>query len=267
MKISKCIVFLAGLIWLAGVVPAEGQSEGRFRSRFLMGFTGGATVSSGNYQFVNGPEPPRFNPLIFPGGGLTFDWRMTKWLSLQNAFLYKAKGDNIDMKLWSEEFYKKLAPFSNPSFSFVGNGFVKTDIRYFEWSLCPNIILGRIVEIGIGGFAAIGLSGKETQDYVVNYLWDGKNFQSDEVNTSRPVEFVFYAPSSDNKDILYINRLDYGLCGRLGFRLGPVTLAGCFSYSLNTWEPDPLLGLQSAQNQTQNLSGMASLTFFLGKRN
>ena len=48
MKISKILVCLACLVWLAGLVAAAGQDEGRFHARFLLGFTGGATVSTGN---------------------------------------------------------------------------------------------------------------------------------------------------------------------------------------------------------------------------
>jgi hypothetical protein len=266
MNIRKYILLLTFLTWLAGVGPATGQEKERYHSRFLLGFTGGATVSSGIYQYANGPEPPSFNPIITPGGGLTFDWRMAKWFSLQNAFLYKGKGDKIDMKLWAEEFYQMLAPVSDPAFSLEAEGIVKTDIRYVEWSLCPTFVIGRVFEIGIGAFAAVGISGKETTDYIINYYWEGELIEANEVKTERPVGFALLVPTTDDPDILSINQLDYGLCGRLGFRIGAFTLAGSVSYSLEKWEPEPSLFNEKPVTQTQNISGMVSLSFFLGKR-
>ena len=266
MKVRKYILLLAFLTWLAGVVPAGGQERERYHSRLLLGLTGGATVSSGIYQYSSGPEPPNFNPIVTPGGGLTIDWRIARWLSLQNAFLYKGKGDRIDMKLWAEKFYQMLTPESDPDFSLEGAGFIKTDIRYVEWSLCPTFVIGKSFEIGIGGFAAVGLTGKENKDYVVSYFWDGELIEANEVKTERPVGFALLVPTTDDPNTLSINQLDYGLCSRLGFRIGAFTLAGSVSYSLEKWEPAPSLFTEMPVTQTQNISGMVSLTFFLGKR-
>jgi hypothetical protein len=266
MKNHIKIFILAGLSGLFLVCGADGQEKVPFHSRFLPGLTGGVTVSSGRYEYTNGPEPPQFNPMVFAGGGVTFDWRMARWFSLQNAFIYRAKGDRIDMKTWSDEFLVKLSSVWDPAFSMAGTGMIRTDIRYLEWSLCPNIIIANFVEVGIGGFVAVGLSGKETQDYTIDYFWEGNRLETNTVKSEQPVEFVALYQTDEITDALPINRFDYGLLGRLGFRLGSFTLAASLSYGYNPWEPvqSDLFGYVEPLNKTRNLSGLLSLTWLIG---
>lgn len=266
-------IVLAGLVvllWSGSMSPAAAQEEGSGKSGFLLGFTAGATVSTGLYEKLDGPKPPTFNPLVFPAGGLTFDWRMSNWFSLQNSFLYKSKSDKINVKSWGEVFQAELQGNWDPAFTLAGEGFVKSDIRYLEWSLCPTFVIARSIEIGLGGFIGVGISGKRTEDYSINYLWNGEPLDSKTVQSEKPAGFsLIYETEETDPETLPVNRLDYGILGRLGLRLGPMTLGGSLSYSMNPIEPsyyDPF-GVVEPDTETKIISGMLSLTFLIGKRN
>jgi hypothetical protein len=266
-KIIHVKAFLMCVLYLVIFHAANGQQDG-FSASFRVGITAGATVSTGSYQYGDGPEPPSFNPLVFPGGGLTLDWRTSRRFSLQNSLLYKSKGDRIDMKTWTEEFYHSLASFTDPAITVKGEGTIMHDIRYLEWTISANMIVSRVFEAGVGLFAAAGLSGMETEDYAINYLFSGIEFRTDEVNNERPVEFVSVLQTDEASDTLYFNRFDYGLAGRVGFRTGPLTWAVSLNYSFGNWEPAQydLFGTRESLNQTRHISGMVSLSYLFGKR-
>ncbi len=266
MRSIRYICLLACLIGLAGASPVAGQEDNSFHSRFLIGFTAGADVSSGIYKYANGPEPPLVNPLVSPGGGITLDWRMARAFSLQTAFLYRGKGDRIDMKLWSDKFYEDVSGVVNPLFTLDGNGIVKTSLHYLEWSLTPTFVFGRRFELGLGGFVAAGINGRAIDDYTIRYYWGGELLEEERYDSDKKVEFVTLFPTSNDPEVKYVNRLDYGVCGHLGLRIHAFTLAAKLSVSLEKWEPNPSLFGEEADTRTQNVAMMFSVSYFLGKR-
>jgi hypothetical protein len=251
------------------VVPeAEKESlkgrEADFKKGFFVGLMAGGNINAALYDYQTAPEPP-IGFAFGPSAGIAVDWRMARSFSLQSTLAYRVKGNRIDMEEWvtslADEYYydpNVLLP------AIEADGYIKTNIAYLEWSLCP-VFHADLLQFGFGAYLAAGLQGEETADYAITYYLEGEVFDQDMVASSRDVEFVDLIAAADDA-ALQVNRLDYGLTGYMGFAIDPVTIGLTFNYGLQSWEPENTLFSNSKPpNQTQHVNGMLSLVYYFGK--
>ena len=247
---------------LSGPEKAQEERTGR---RFLVGPTVGVGFNTGRYDYKTTP-PPALSIGLAPVAGITFDWRMARHFATHIHFMYKGKGDRIDMNQWIQKINENDP---EPSLgSVVAKGYTTTTINYAEASLLPVIVLGKHLEVGAGGFFAYGLSGKRVADYTVTYDYDLFPLGETIYNEEHPVEFISIAPSSIEEGKLYINRWDYGLAGHLGLRLNPVKISLGLSYSTKQWEPDSKLSTLFFDdiNHTYHLATNLTVSWFFGAK-
>lgn len=232
-----------------------------FKRGFFVGFTLGANAATGIYHFRDKPNPPDLNLRVAPVGGFSFDWRLGRHFSFQMNLLYKGKGDNIKMQDWLD----KLPDLSNSSqlIQKTGTGYIKNTIHYGEFSLLPVITIGKVFQIGAGGYVAAGFAGKEERKYSVKYYYQELLIDENSENVERTMEFVTsYAGSDLNKR--YMRRFDYGLCFHTGLRFLPFNVNITACYGMNPWEPKSDLFSNAKTNETKNLTGGISLSYYLG---
>jgi hypothetical protein len=242
------------------------QEEGRTK-RFLFGITAGGGLATSRFDYKSVVAPSILSYRLAPVAGLTIDWRLFNSLSFDLNLLYREKGNKIDVNQW----------FSNirdndpePSIGeTTAEGFSETRLSYFEGSFMPVLVIGRFVEIGAGVFAGYGLTGKRMVDYSVknseipDFLMPGQA-----VKEEFPAEFILVAPGTEDDEKLYVNALDYGYCGHLGFRMNPFKISFGVTYSTKSWEPAPGLADMFSDNVdfTYNLTGMVTLSWFFGAK-
>jgi hypothetical protein len=240
------------------------MQEAAFKKGFFVGLIAGGNVNAALYDYQTAPEPP-LGFAFGPSAGIAIDWRMARSFSLQSVLAYRVKGNRIDVAEWVtslEDAYPYDPIILFPAIE--ADGYLKTSIHYLEWSLCPVFHVD-ILQLGFGGYLAAGLSGKETADYEISYYLEGELFDQDIVNTTRDVAFVDLISAGD-ESALYINRMDYGLTGYMGFAIDPLTIGMTFNYGLNQWEPENnLFSSSKPPNETRHITGMLSLAYYFGK--
>lgn len=170
---------------VARPVAAESQSGG---SSMQFGIVAGGTLAS---QSLTVPEAAATSPTRMGfHAGVLVDIPLSSHLSVQPSLLYMMKG--------SGESTDKLSDFDDLSLSYVE---------------LPLTVFYRIpvgtnsLRVGLGGYAAYGLSGRSTS-----------------AGQSRPVEFG----SGENQ----ANPLDFGPRGAVQFQMGNILLGASYDYGL-----------------------------------
>lgn len=241
---------------------------GKNGSKFLFGLTAGGGLSTCRYEYNSIAPPPQLSYRFVPAGGIGFDWRMGRIFSLQMNALYKGKGDKIDMGKWMDAIIADTDIPTDTSFEgkIVADGFIETKLAYVELTLVPTFTIGQVVELGFGGYAGYGLTGKEVSDYTIKYENYGFPFPDEVVNEERPVNFFIISPEEIIENKLYVSQIDYGLYGHLGFRMKPFKLSFGVSYSSLSWEPDSRLTdlFIETYDRNYNLTGVLTLSWYPG---
>lgn len=253
--------FLLGIIFSLNV-NAQYESG----NKFLFGLTAGGGISTCRYKYNSVTTPPQLSFRIVPTAGFGFDWRMGKIFSLQFNTLYKGKGDKIDMSKWIDEIV------DNDTFQtegkIIADGYIETRLAYVELSLIPTLTIANTIEIGAGGFAGFGLTGKEISKYTLKYENYGFPFPDESYNDNRKVNYFILSPEEIVENELYVNRLDYGYYGHIGFRFNPFKISLGVSYSTNSREPDSKLTdfFIETFDRNYNLTGVLTLSWYPGAK-
>lgn len=271
MKNIIYFLFLA-VVWF---LTFQSQAQGvytdlpgleRKSSGVSFGLHAGVSASTGIYNYKNGPEPPLASILIGPTGGVNIDFRISNGFSIESILAYRLKGDRIDIADWIASVEE---PVSNGNWIVLtpeADGYVQTKIGYFEIALLPVFHFSDNFRFGIGGYGCLGLHGEEKSDYQIDFLLDGEIFTREIVNDTRTIEFADLISSEDNETTRYLNSLDYGLVGFLGFGQSPLTFRLTFNYGLQTWEPDNnLLSSGELPAETYHLNGIFTVHYWFGK--
>ena len=233
---------------------------------FSFGIHAGVIGSTGYYQYHDGPEPPIYSVLASPAAGCNFDFRLGKGFSIESTLGYRGKGDRIDMGDW-------IAEIEPPEYSVEwiiadseGEGFVQTRLGYIELGLFPVIHFNDRFRLGLGGYGAIGVHGKEKSDYQISHFFQGSLIDQEVIDNTREIEFVDLISDQDSETTRYINSLDYGVALFLDFGKKPVTYRFTGNYGLQTWQPDTdLFGNSELPKETYHINGMFSVHYWFGK--
>lgn len=260
-SLSRLILILLVFI-LAFKINAQNESD----KKFLFGLTAGAGASTCRYEYNSVVPPPALSYSIVPAGGISLDWRMGHIFSLQFNTLYKGKGDKIDMAKWIDKIVASDTFQSGGKI--VADGYIETRLAYAEVALIPTFTIANKLEIGVGGFAAYGLTGKEISKYSVKYENYGFPFPDDVYDESRTANFFIISPEELVENELYVNRLDYGYYGHLGLRMNPFKISLGVSYSTNSREPDSKLTdlFIETYDRNYNLTGVLTLSWYPGAK-
>jgi hypothetical protein len=236
--------------------------------KFLFGLTAGAGLSTCRYEYNSIAPPPQLSYRIVPAGGIGFDWRMGRIFSLQMNAMYKGKCDKIDMTKWIDAIVADTDFPPDTSFEgkIIADSFIETKLGYVELSLVPTFTIGQLWELGFGGYAGFGLTGKEVSDYTIKYENYGYPFPDEVVNEERLVNFFILSPEEIIDNELYISQIDYGLYGHLGIRMNPFELSLGVSYSSLSWEPDSKFTdlFIETYDRNYNLTGVVTLSWYPG---
>ncbi len=259
--ISTHLVSNAGTLKKDKSINEEGKSN-----RFLVGLTVGGGLATSRFNYNSTTSPSILSYRIAPAAGLSIDWHMTRHLAWLLNIMYKEKGNRIDMNQWMKDFYSEDTEPSEGNAT--AEGYQMTKLSYLEASFLPVIVLVRTIEIGAGGFAGYGIKGTHNYDYTVKYDFPGFPVPDETFRGEQNAEFVLLAPESFDEDQLYINKIDYGICGHLGIRMNPFKLSFGVSYSTRQWEPDSSLSDMFSDNvdHTYNLTGMVTLSWYPGAK-
>ena len=237
-----------------------------FKSSFSIGFTVGGNVATGIYDYKTGTNPPVESFRVGPAGGIILNYHFAKWLAVHTNILYKAKGDRIDMDLWASEF--EFPPGISVTTTAEGDGFITNYIGYLEFSLVPTFVLNpnsRVqVLLGVGPYGGIGLHGHEKQDYTIYYYYNGVFEEEKSVNLERDIEFVNLLQESDNPDLKYVNRFDYGVYFNTGVQFDAYLAGVSVSWGRAELEPDMegFFGAGPRNTITKNISGSIYFCYF-----
>jgi hypothetical protein len=232
--------------------------------RFLFGISAGGGAAAGMYDYINQIPPPEYSYLLVPAFGINLDWRLSRSFALQSNLLYKGKGDRIDMNNLVQKIYSETEHEAGSSVSAAG--YTTTKIGYIEASLLPVVVLGKKVEIGVGGFAAYALNGERKRDFTLSYNFGDIQMPDETYLETQKAKFVTLIQQSEDPEILYFNQIDYGIYSHFGIRLNPLKVSLGVSYSLNTWEPNSKLSGILVQNYdlTRSISAVVLLSWFFG---
>jgi hypothetical protein len=245
--------------------PGELQEE-EHPKRFLMGLTIGGGLATSRFDYKSTASPSILGFRFAPTAGLGFDWRLAKHFSLQMNFMYKEKGNRIDMNQWVDDIY---ASSPEPTIgSAEAEGYWETKLSYVEVSFLPVFIIGKTLEIGAGVFAGYGFTGKTVTDYTVKYDIPDFPLPDETFRSEKPVEFFLFIPEGNEEDQFYVNAIDYGYVGHLGFRMNPFKLSLSVSYSARSWEPDSEYSalFSDTVDKTYNLNGMITFSWFFNAK-
>jgi hypothetical protein len=226
----------------------------------------GINGASGLYNYKSGPEPPVPSLLPAPSIGINVDFPLFKAISMEATLSYRGKGDRIDMQDWFDSF--ELPPTDGvwevayPE----ADGIIQTYIGYGELALCPVFAFSESFRLGLGGYVAGGIHGKEKSDYTIDYYFEGEIFSREVINESRQIEFVELVSLQDTDEVRYINRLDYGFTAFMDIGQGPLSYRFTFNLGQESWEPEnDLFGEGNQPQETYHLTGMFSLHYWFGK--
>lgn len=230
---------------------------------FGMALSGGLSISTGNYKYISGAEPPMNSFLLSPTGSLGFDLRFGKIFSIRSDIRYHSKGDHIQIQNWLDQLDQDEDQGDWITPTAVSNGSVKTTVNYIEVSLVPTFHLGAWVHFGFGAYAGVGLSGREISDFTIEYYVEDHLIDIYSDSSQRTIMFELFSGVEDTEEIRYFNMLDYGVVGILGFGHKPLTLDLSFQYGLESWQSETdLFGYTINPDKTQHLGLMVSASYW-----
>lgn len=234
--------------------------------KFLFGLTVGGGAAWGRYDFNSPNPPPEFSMLQIPTAGIGIDWRIARPFAIHLNMLYKEKSDRTNMDKWLQTVENEDP---NLGMTASSSGYILKRLQYLEASIMTVFVFGQRIELGMGAYGAYGFKGQVKTDYTMEYNFEGLGPQTELYQQTIPVEMVLIMPSSVEKDVLYANALDYGLCGHFGLRLNPLKLSLGLQYGMRLWEPDTDLALLlfNSVNHTYNMSATLTLSWFFGGKN
>jgi hypothetical protein len=229
-----------------------------------LGLQAGLNLATGAYSYQVGPPPPSMSILYGAAAEITLDWRFSRSFTVFTTLSYQVKGDRINMQSW----YDRLSEPSDlgewEALEPLADGSIKTRVGYLEASLSPVIKMGEWVYLGFGAYAAVGINGLETSDYVLSFYLDDLLVDIEQYNRVRYIDFATYLAVEDDEYSRYFNLLDYGILGFLGIGKRPVTLELGVSYGLEYWEPELTLFNEGPPlNRTRHLCGTVRVNFWL----
>ena len=230
---------------------------------FFFGLTGGIGFSTGRYIYKSIAAPPALSIRIGAIAGISMDWRASDHFSFQFNALYKEKGDRIKMNEWIKVINENDEEQTEGG-TVTAEGFQYTKISYIEASMLPVLVIGDVFEIGVGGFIGYGLNGKKVNDFTIKYDFPEFPIDDESFNNEVPINFILIAPSSIEKNKIYMNRIDYGGYGHLGVRINPIKISFSLSYSMKQLEPDSKLSSLFFEDidHTYNLTAGLTLSWF-----
>ncbi|MBT8190997.1 MAG: outer membrane beta-barrel protein [Bacteroidia bacterium] len=233
-------------------------------SAFRIGVFLGANGATGLYNYKNGPNPPVLSVLPAYSVGAMFNMKLSPGFSLESSLAYRLKGDRINMFKWIDKIEPPTTSGPWIILDTEGDGTIKTEIGYIEWSVTPVFELSSSARIGLGGYFASGIHGKEKSDYTISSYFEGELASRDEIKSTRDIEFVDILGTDDTDAVRYINRFDYGFTTFIGFGTMPWTVRLTASYGRQTWEPDnDLFGSGETPRETYHLTGMLSVHYWI----
>ena len=250
---------------------AQFDEENSFSSQnqeksFSFGIHAGIIGSTGYYQYHDGPEPPIYSVLANPAAGCNFNFQIGKGFSIESTLGYRGKGDRIDMGEWLLEIEPPIYSVEWITAQTEGEGYVQTRLGYIELGFFPVIHFSEGFRMGVGGYGAIGVHGKEKSDYKISHFFEGSLIDVEIVDATREIEFVDLISGQDTETTRYINSLDYGLGVFFDFGRKPLTFRFTGNYGLQTWQPDTdLFGNSELPKETYHVLAMFSVQYWFGK--
>lgn len=244
-----------------------GQEEKNIESadekKLHFGVFGGITAATGIYDYKGQPNPPATSMLAAPAAGILMDWIIANKISLRASISYRGKGDRIDVGEWTSGIEQIEFGGEWETAELQADGFIRTYVGYAELAVFPVIQTSTKFRLGIGGYIAAGLHGKEKSDYVQTIYLDGDLLAENVVLSDRKIEFTSQLGNLDSETTRYFNRMDYGFIGYLGFGTRPITFGITFNYGRVPWEPDnDQSGISSRTTETYHISSLIAVNYW-----
>jgi len=208
-------------------------------SGVLFGISAGINAGTRFYNYITIPNPPATSMRFAPSFGFILGYQFGNVFSLQSGLKYQGKGDKINMSAWLEDYPKPETV--NAIWETEATGSITTGLHYVEASLLPVFGIGKLnsgvqFQLGLGGFAAYGLTGIETNDYALTYYLDYVFYEEEIVSKVNLVEFVGLLPTTNAESFLYYNSLDYGLLLYTGLRYKKINFGIHFTWGMKELE-------------------------------
>jgi hypothetical protein len=229
-------------------LPDKGERHGRT----LIGLTLGGSLAINQYDYgENGKEPP-VGFLLLPSGGFTFDFESKGSFSFLMGLYLKGKGDKLNV----DELIKGWT--LPPEITVAGTGSISTSTYQLElpMAFCFNFGYPNRFVFGLGGYLGYGLWGKEKSNFSITYTQPESDPVTETINTTRDLTLVNFIVSEEIDSLLYINRVDYGLYGLVGFKLMPFAMNATLSWSMANQIPFKGSDLFESENSYQKVKGI-----------
>jgi len=182
-------------------------------------------------------------------GGVNVDFGINRNFSFQTGLLFTSKGYDIDLE----------AKYENQAVEI--DGYHRTIYNYIELPLYPTIKIEGF-QIFAGPYVAMGISGKEVEEYTV--MHNNQETERSSVTNKPPVFGYVDRVDYDDFDSPY-NRFDIGLSFGLGYKIGTVLMNAGYSLGLGnhkvTTEGSPV---DPKDKKTSNRVITISLSYFFG---
>lgn len=239
----------------------EPAAEDERKKGFHFGIQVGVSSMTGLYYYRNATQPPLESFGYGYLGGLVIELDISRSFSLMSQIGYKTKGDRIDMSIYAESL--EYPPIGGHFIHVEGEGSSKHNYHYAEISLIPVISLGSKFRMGIGGYLASAISGKEINDYTLYYYQDGISSYQETVNSTKDAEIVDFFPGDISDEKIYLKRWDYGIHALIGWRYPNIMWGFSSSIGMTEIEPDPLFSKGLKPTETKNLVVSAFFNYYI----